>query len=102
MTTKKESVLNFIHKFTEHDRHGDVSDLFLNGCCYWFAQILRDRFHGVIVYDPVRNHFATQIAARFYDITGEVGTAYEFIPWSMYEDTTHKERLLRQCVNFDS
>lgn len=97
---KKEMVLNFIRRFTEHDRNGDVSDLFLNGCCYWFARILSDRFHGVIVYDPVRNHFATQIAARFYDITGEITEGYEFIPWDMYEDTVHKQRLTKQCINF--
>lgn len=98
---KKEMVLSFIRRFQEHDRNGDVSDLFLNGCCYWFAKILCDRFEGgVIVYDPVRNHFAAQIAARFYDITGEIVSGYSFIPWLMYEDPVHKQRLVKQCINY--
>lgn len=94
-------VLKFIQHFQEHDHNGDVSDLFLNGCCYWFAKILCDRFDdGVIVYDPVQNHFAAQIAARFYDITGEITDASNFVPWSMYYDESHRLRLLKQCINY--
>jgi len=53
-----------------------------------------------MVYDPVRNHFAAQIAARFYDITGEIVSGYRFVPWSMYADELHKQRLICQCVNY--
>lgn len=64
----------------------EVLTSFTCGCCYWFAFILCNRFpEAVIMYDPVINHFVTQIDGRLYDITGEVTQEYKVVRWDTYE-----------------
>lgn len=82
----------------------DITDVFSNGCCYWFAKILYDRFaptHGAtIMYDEVINHFGTKINGRVYDITGDVTFKHEWKPWSEVDDELLRARIIRDCIMF--
>ena len=94
-------VLDFIKRF---QNDGTIT-VFTSGCCYWFARILFDRFQAEceavrIMYDPVANHFVTEIAGRLYDITGDVTLNYNTVDWNQYCDEIHKQRLIKQCINF--
>ena len=101
MPYKKETVMHFIDRFTDNGRNQAVIDTFAKGCCYWFAEILRQRFpSGQIVYDPVENHFACRISGKTYDVTGETDDHYRFVSWADYPDATEKRRIIRQCINW--
>lgn len=52
------------------------------------------------MYDPVANHFVTEIAGRLYDITGDVTLNYNTVDWNQYCDEIHKQRIIKQCINF--
>ena len=55
-----EDFVNEINYFI--NTFDDCRQNFLNGNCYWFALILRERFlfkyTGTLMYHPVNNHFA--------------------------------------------
>lgn len=98
-----KEIIDFIAHFTLKGRYNQVIDSFKFGNCYWFARILYDRFIDQtpeIVYDVVANHFGTAIRGHIYDITGDVTSKYTWIDWDNYNDETHKERIVRDCVNF--
>lgn len=82
----------------------DVTEVFTDGCCYWFAKILYDRFNlyygATIMYDEVANHFGTKINGCVYDITGDVTFKYEWKPWSDVDDALHRSRIIRDCIMF--
>ena len=79
-------ILDFISNFK------GAEDTFLHGCCYWFAFILKERFHdrGYLVdifYEPVEGHFVSRFIVdspdpsinnevRFFDIRGDVSNFY--------------------------
>lgn len=99
MTTRKE-ILKFISNFE------DGKDMFLHGCCYWFAKILHSRFlydgKVEIMYNRIDNHFAALINGRLYDASGEIPKD-GFIPWAdmMNEDVYEWERIIHNCIRFD-
>ena len=94
---KHEEVLGFLSRFQAGEQ---VRQVFLNGCCFWFAVILHCRFPGsIIVYDQVANHFAVLISGRVYDITGE-RTDGNFEPWSELSDDLLRARIIRDCILF--
>jgi len=85
-----KEVLDFIKHFN------GAEDVFLHGCCYWFAYILRERFHGHgyivdIYHDPIEGHFVARfienpnpyepitpdVEVRFFDIRGDVTDKYK-------------------------
>ena len=83
---------NEVLKFIEHFKGSE--ETFLNGCCYWFAYILQERFHehGYIVdifHDPIEGHFVARFIPErdcgkvkdedihFYDIRGDVTQLYK-------------------------
>lgn len=96
-----DGVQPFIHRF--HCAK-DVDTVFTNGCCYWFAKILYERFHMTrgadIMYDEVANHFGTQIDGRVFDITGDVTWEYSWKPWSSIGDELLRARIVRDCIMF--
>lgn len=54
------------------------------------------------MYDVTENHFVAQIGDRLFDITGDVTDRYyNVIEWEKYDDKLHKERLIRDCINFE-
>lgn len=99
----KEEVLNFIKRF---QNEGTIKT-FTEGCCYWFAFILDDRFNydvpeSGIMYNPIENHFATWINGKLYDITGEIPFTNVWEEWFQYEgkDKLESERIIRDCIEF--
>lgn len=92
-----EKILLFIKGFEP------CRDFFLNGYCYWFANILVQRFHGTLVYDGVENHFMAKIGDDYYDASGNVTNLYRFHfvePWEKYSkrDPEHTDRIIRDCI----
>lgn len=81
-------ILKFIHRFTKrHDKTlSDVKRCFTDGCCWWFAHILCERFCGEMVYDEIDGHFAAEISGRVYDITGDVTETFRKTYWRGYRD----------------
>lgn len=99
----KDEVLGFISRFTAKGCRGEVIDAFRNGCCFWFAKTLRDRFVGcdpVIMYDQIENHFGTMIDDRVYDITGDVTDEFRWMAFSKLGDKSLLDRLVRDCICF--
>lgn len=98
-------VLMFIGRFS-HDHEGPLDEVqykFLNGCCYWFAFILKTRFAEYdpeIMVDLVACHFACRIDGRVYDITGDVTDDYDWQSWDEYDDEPHKKRISEYCIMF--
>lgn len=93
-----DDIGTFLQRF-----RGDTVAVFTNGCCYWFAMILFRRFirdGAEIMYDVVANHFGTKINGRVYDITGDITDKYTWTPWNEYEDETHRNRIVRDCIMF--
>lgn len=94
----KDEVTRFIARFNpEETRY-----TFTNGCCYWFAKILEQRFDGEICYNPVENHFATKIKRKFYDITGEITDVRDYVSWDCFKmfEPLASGRITRECINF--
>lgn len=104
-------IINFINKFFCRAPISDRS-IFLNGNCYWFAVILKERFKDylpTIWYDTINNHFYTEIKGILYDahpLGAYIPSApinYDsFYIWGDYKkfDPTHAKRIEAQCINF--
>lgn len=101
---KNNEVLNFIKRF---QNEGTIKT-FTNGCCYWFAKILDERFNFVqsrIMYNEIDNHFATLIGINLYDITGNLGDIRDLKGWEDWwyfigKDKALTERIFRDCIDF--
>ena len=97
-------ILDFINGFKKYHEK-EITDLFSNGYCYYFAIILNERFNsvGTIMYAPVYNHFTYRMEGNLYDITGKV-TDEELIkisePWNTYknQDNLESYRIIRDCI----
>lgn len=101
--SREKEILYFIKKF---QNEGTIKT-FTEGCCFWFAKILNERFcfdslEECIMYHPIDNHFATWIDGRLYDITGEIPLTPEWQWWHeyMFEDELVTERIFRDCIDF--
>lgn len=96
-----QQIIDFIKQFQELG----ATTCFSYGMCYWFAQILSQRFadqETEIVYDEIINHFAVKIDGRIYDITGEIThkTQYHWVNWEEFQlfDEALTKRLYRDCI----
>ena len=94
---------------TAYTLYSPVIDCFTQGCCYWFAFILKERFQGKIVYDPVIGHFACQIGCNVYDIRGNINKQYgpgffnwhDWDTWEIYangESSGARTRVIKDCI----
>ena len=96
---EEEIVLAFIGRF---QNEGTIK-AFTDGCCYWFAFILAQRFLlSEIAYNPVLNHFAVRIGTDLYDITGKIETSEgPWIDWDEYQaaEPADTERVQRYCID---
>ena len=73
----------------------------VNGNCYYFAIILKNRFpKGKIYYDVVNGHFIFWFEGKFYDWNGVVKSKGYCIAWDLFGeyDSFRKERIVRDCV----
>lgn len=91
----RTEILEFINR-----RFPENNGNWLNGNCFWFALILKTRFHnGAIWYEPVDGHFIFKYDDCFYDwtgiYTGDTSRAFEF---TKDYDPTLYERLIRDCI----
>ena len=104
MADASKVILAFITRFKGSE------EVFLHGCCYWFAYILDYRFYleysTAIMYEPVEGHFITRIGNRFYDVRGDVTELYRGKP--MYdveqlrkENSKMYRHLMRDCRDFE-
>lgn len=88
-------------------RFGDGNPRWLDGNCYWFAQILCERFPGLVLYYcPIAGHFLAgdsdpNVAPTFYDYTGVVHPTEKPILFSQIqeEDPLLYNRIIRDCKN---
>lgn len=105
MTTKEE-ILYFI----SHFQNPGTIETFTHGCCYWFANILDNRFNSFgyesgIWYNSVDNHFATMIftneGPKLFDITGELQITDEWESWwdFTFKDSLLTERIINDCID---
>lgn len=96
MLTEVNNFLNRFHSYM------NVDEVFTNGCCYWFATILCNRFptQSRMMYDQVANHFVVEIEGRLFDITGDVTDKYKAEPWDELDDNLLKRRIVRDCIMF--
>ena len=93
-------MINTVIRFIENFQNLGTIDTFTQGCCYWFAVILKERFQGTIMYNPVDNHFASLIDGHLYDITGELTIDGSWYEWEIYSkiDTLETDRIVRDCI----
>ena len=95
---EQDNVLNFIHRRFKNDCN------WLDGNCYYFAVILKNRFpDGVIYYDVILGHFIFKYQERFYDWNGIVD--YNdfldgLIEWDKFDeyDSLQKQIIVRDCI----
>jgi hypothetical protein len=95
----EEQILDFIKRRFPQDCH------WLNGNCYFFAEILKARFSGDVVYDPIDGHFLLWAPDNgFYDWTGrreyDAERRRKMVMWIGYDrkDPTHYNRIVRDCI----
>jgi hypothetical protein len=106
MTAIENAVARFTARFTLNGKRKEVIECFTEGCCFWFASCLFERFSDydpTIMYDVVTNHFGCKIEGRVYDITGDVTDQYNWEIWykAYWDDSERGERIFRDCINFD-
>lgn len=90
-----EEILDFINRRFKENRH------WLDGNCYYFALILKDRFpNGSIWYDVTYGHFMYRANGRFYDWSGEIEPKGKIVPWKIFHlyDKVQYEVIMRDCV----
>lgn len=104
-----QRIVNFIENFKRRGDKEKIEELFLNGCCYWFASILNERFSGDIYYDIVENHFLyyDEFTDCIYDIRGNLGKAKDtiyqnLVRWDTYDDESHRYRIVQHCIKLES
>ena len=93
----KNTVIEFIK------RRFPVDCNWLNGNCFFFAQILKSRFpYGIIFYDVIYGHFVTEIEGIKYDWSGIVKEKRDsmYIKWDDFDnyDSLQKKRIIDGCI----
>lgn len=93
----QDEVLEFINRRFKKDCN------WLNGNCYYFAVILKDRFpEGRIWFDVIWKHFFFEYNGKYYDFSGELVISSEacHILWDEMDayDRLDKERVIRDCI----
>lgn len=101
ITTTKKQILDFISNF----QNEATIKTFTNGCCYWFAIILCERFKmsgsiTYIAYNQIAGHFAAVIDGVMYDINGEVSSSDEWAQWDEWleNEPVYGEVVIRDCI----
>ena len=89
----ENNVLNFIKTRFPNKDH------WLDGNCYYFSVILKERFGGTILYDVIDGHFVTEICGVKYDWSGIVKDGY-FVEWDRFSDYdgAQMKRIIRDCI----
>lgn len=88
-------VLEFIQRRFKKDCN------WIDGNCYYFALILKDRFpEGKIFYDVLYGHFVFQYQDQYYDWTGIVDSLGGIVEWDKFDDydSVLKHIVIRDCI----
>jgi len=95
----EKEILEFIN------RRFPIDCNWMDGNCFYFAQILKARFHGDVVYDPIDGHFLFLTSDnQLYDWTGKRNYTKErrrkMFLWRDHslKDPLHHEHVYRDCV----
>lgn len=99
-------VVTFIERFKKNagsDYSLALEDAFLNGNCYWFAQILMKRFRSlnpILCYLQIEGHFVVKLENRYYDIAGEKILEEKPYVWEelLNEEPNLAQRIYRNCA----
>lgn len=90
-----DEVLDFINRRFNQDCN------WISGNCYYFAIILKDRFHdGNIYYDVINGHFIFEYQNNYYDWTGNIKPDGCLILWDKFEeyDSLQRQRVIIDCL----
>lgn len=90
-----KEILEFIKRRFDCDFH------WMDGNCYYFALILKDRFPGgKVVYDVIYGHFMYFYDGKYYDWTGETDVKGIGIDWDSFDeyDSIQKQNIIRDCL----
>ncbi len=97
----KKQILDFI----KHFQNEGTIKTFTEGCCYWFAKILCERFEmdhyrTMLMYNNIDGHFATKINGRLYDITGELNETADWKIWDEFQENEpiYSKTVIRDCI----
>lgn len=97
----RKGILDFIKKF---QNEGTIK-IFTEGCCYWFARILCERFDislykTTMMYNNIDGHFAAKINGRLYDITGELNETADWKTWDEFRENEpiYAQTVIRDCI----
>lgn len=95
-----EEILHWIQYFYSA-RH-----TFTNGCCYWFAYLLKAEFGATIWYAPIEGHFVGEIDGVLYDVNGvyrpSAQDADKMLKWEALkaQDSLWAKHIERDCIHF--
>ena len=90
-----QEILEFIKRRFDCDCH------WMDGNCYYFALILKDRFPGgKVVYDVIYGHFMYFYDGKYYDWNGETNVKGIGIDWDSFDeyDSIQKQNIIRDCL----
>lgn len=88
-------VLEFIQRRFKNDCN------WLDGNCYYFSIILKNRFpDGNIYYDVINGHFIFLYQGIYYDWTGVIELDGCLVEWDKFQeyDSIQKKRIIEACV----
>lgn len=91
----ENDVLEFIQRRFKNDCN------WLDGNCYYFTIILKDRFpDGKIFYDVINGHFVFKYQDELYDWNGIHRSEGLLVDWDNFGeyDCLLKKRIIRDCT----
>ena len=91
----EDKVLEFIQRRFKKDCN------WLDGNCYYFAIILKDRFpEGKIFYDVIIGHFVFKYQDKLYDWNGIFNSEKLLVDWENFNVYDHllEKRIIRDCI----
>jgi hypothetical protein len=99
---KPNPIEQFIANFTQGNE--TIIDRFLNGYCYYFALMLKERFGGKIFYQVIEGHFYLCIDNVYYDVRGAHSSKevdwQRMVGWDSFKqyDSLQYERIVQGCI----
>jgi hypothetical protein len=108
-TVENKAIVKDVEEFITY--FDGTQDNFLHGNCYWFAQILFERFWRFypeveVMYNQIDNHFAVAILANdttfLFDASGCIGPldSQNWVRWNDYIriEPLDAARVYRDCI----